>query len=216
MLCGDDMEEWIKIITSVIAFIGLFISIRKWLDFESGRLFNQWSKASDFAYELFKRTNDHALEKTSFNLGYAALTGDIRLTPIQRKRLLTASDSAKDLRQYKRCSKMISVTEHGYSLFEWSHSRYENKKYRMFIKVGSYLIYLAACVPTVLPIYYSSLFSDRIIEKLESLPLTSTIIITLSYCIPCLFIAVISLAKGIQVSISEELIEKNTLSDVLD
>lgn len=89
------------------------------------RIFESYSKKSDFAYKLYERTYDSDLKRLSREYGIMALVGGLTLNPVQRKRILTSVDPVSDLKAYKTCKNCIEVTEQGSSLFEWRIKRYK-------------------------------------------------------------------------------------------
>lgn len=212
----EDVQSVIKVITFVFATILFVIGYRKWLDFESNRVFNNFSNKSKFAYELYQKTNNPDLENIGYEFGVAAFTGNVHLTPLQRKRLLAVVDPVKAMVSYKRCSQYVHLEEKGLTLFSWKDKKYTYSAYRNILKVVYLMIYFLAFISIPIIPSYAYLFNPAMLKPLESLPLAKFVLGVVLYVGELALIGYFTLAKAAKIIAAEKLIENNVkASDVI-
>lgn len=105
---------------------------------------------SDFAFKLAEATGDAVIKRYAEELGYAALTGDRHLTHEQRKCLLSLPDAERDIETYMRTRKLVMVVDDERH-FAWKRPRYEQARYRLLVRVGWLIPYLACCALAASP-----------------------------------------------------------------
>lgn len=205
----EDVQSVITIISFVFATILFVIGYRKWMDFESNRIFNNFSNKSKFAYELYQKTKNPDLENIGYEFGVAAFTGNVNLTPLQRKRLLAVVDPIKSMVSYKRCSQYVHLEEEGLTLFSWKEKKYTYSAYRNILKVVCIGVYILAFVSIPLIPSYAYLFNPAMLKPLESLPLVKFVFGVVFYVCELGFIGYFTLAKAAKIIAAEKLIENN-------
>ncbi|QHM95633.1 hypothetical protein [Kosakonia sacchari] len=201
-----DVMTLIKIVGALGAG---YIGWRRWVDFESNRLFNKYVKASDFAYKLAEKTNKDQLEALGRKYGIAAFTGDVRLSLKQRERILSATDPIKHIEVYKKCAHLVDVTEQGNELFEWKEKRHNNKAWRSVLKIFYFGIYTLSVMaylklPDIVPSFFNML-----ITKFEVHTLSGKVLFHCVYGAVFFIIAYFGITQGMKIKSAESLIENN-------
>ncbi|ELY3771427.1 hypothetical protein SMX71_001010 [Cronobacter dublinensis] len=144
-----DLIKWFQLLTGILGLVIWLIGVLKWVDFEFNRTFNNYSKRSAFAYEMFTKTNEKIFEHLGYEFGVAAFTGDTTLSSTQRARILSVADPVRALTQFKKCKALINLQETGLTLFEWKKSKYKNVIYRKVL-MGLYITTCLVCFTSIL------------------------------------------------------------------
>ncbi|MEW9133809.1 hypothetical protein AB2542_25480, partial [Klebsiella pneumoniae] len=95
-----NINEIIKYSVAIITPIIQMLAVRSGWVFPKDKIFNSRKNISEFAYNLYKNTEDPKIKKVAYNYGIAAITKDKNLTPEQREILLGVNDPVNDIDNY--------------------------------------------------------------------------------------------------------------------
>ncbi|EPD6700173.1 hypothetical protein ACSDK8_000382 [Cronobacter dublinensis] len=211
-----DLIKWFQLLTGILGLVIWLIGVLKWVDFEFNRTFNNYSKRSAFAYEMFTKTNEKIFEHLGYEFGVAAFTGDTTLSSTQRARILSVADPVRALTQFKKCKALINLQETGLTLFEWKKSKYKNAIYRKVL-MGFYITICLVCSISIIlvPVYLSVNYPEFVMH------LKSKFTVVTFFQLAVLFLEVVAIAylamsSGAKLYFAERLINENVkASDVI-
>ncbi|EFB2773196.1 hypothetical protein FHH15_20285, partial [Escherichia coli] len=148
-----NINEIIKYSVAIITPIIQMLAVRSGWVFPKDKIFNSRKNISEFAYNLYKNTEDPKIKKVAYNYGIAAITKDKNLTPEQREILLGVNDPVNDIDNYSKCQKLISISSEK-QIFKWTKKRYRFWIYRKSIKLISLTFYFIGGFITSIPFVY--------------------------------------------------------------
>ena len=211
-----DFIKFIPVVSLILGLPILIISIRKWVDFESNRYFNQYSKQSSFAYYMYEKTHFGDFERLGKEFGIAAFTGGPMLSPLQRERLLSVTDPVRVIHSLRKYRQYITIEEGGITLFEWKNKRYRNSEYRKFVKCLCFLIFILFIVPLLVGPFYIFVIQPGISDSIRALPVLKQFLFYTVLGGEFLMCGFLALIKGVRVTEAEWLIKDNVkASDLL-
>ncbi|MBO4146094.1 hypothetical protein LCD46_06750 [Enterobacter ludwigii] len=204
-----DFLNNLKAIVSVLGTVIIIINVIKWRDFEFNKPFNNFSKRSLFAYELFAKTGRKKFERLGYDFGVIAFLGNTNLKPSQRDRVLEVSDPVRAIESFKKCRRFVEVNEKGISLFEWKTKRYRNVAYRKFLKTICIAIYFVFIMTIPMLVVYLINFESELVTKLikgmDAKLFIALCLVTGEF----LIIGFLALSKASSIAAAERLIKEN-------
>lgn len=205
---ANQIELIIKIVFPLLSFIVSIIGLRTGWTYKRDKLFTSRKTISEFAYQLYKNNEDVTFKRLAEEYGIAALTKDDSLSRSQREILLNTINPVKDIDDYRKCQKLISITTH-HEIFGWSKKRYKYKVYRKIIQAFTISIYFLSSLVIMLPFNYAAIASDRVLERLSHFTIWQKLGLS-AYLIAVGFsICIMSLDKASKINIAERLIISN-------
>lgn len=198
----------IKYLLPVLSVVVPMLALRTGWIYTREKNFQSRKSISEFAYSLYKNTDDLKFKKISQEYGIAALTKDNNLSSSQREILLGTNDPVNNIDNYSRCSKFISITNHA-EIFGWSKKRYRLWIYRKTIELVSLGVYFSSGFLVAVPFLYNKLFSTHIIHNIDSLSVLQKngAVFYLLFC--GIFFGLKSLHTLSTIHIAEKLIKAN-------
>ncbi|UYU31135.1 hypothetical protein KFZ77_14975 [Siccibacter colletis] len=207
---SNEFELFTKILFPGLSIIISLFGLRSGWTYRKDKLFTSRKNMSEFAYYLYKNSEDVIFKNIAEEYGIAALTKDKSLTKNQRLTLLRTINPVRDIDDFSKCQSLISIsTQH--DIFCWNKKRYKFRVYRRFVKLLTTSIYFMSSLLVALPFNYSILFSIRAMEKISHFNIWQKIGLS-SYLITLgLMICFICLNKVSKIKIAERLILTNRL-----
>lgn len=204
-----DFLNNLKAVVSVLGLTIIIINVIRWRDFEFNKPFNNFSKRSLFAYELFAKTGHKKFERLGYDFGVNAFLGNSNLKPSQRDRVLEVSDPVRAIESFKKCSRFVEVNEKGISLFEWKTKRYRSVAYRKFWKticLATYFIFIMS-IPVLLIylINFESQLLSKVIKEMNVKLFIALGLVSGEF----LIIGFLALSKASGIAAAERLIKEN-------
>lgn len=204
-----DFLNNLKAVVSVLGLVIIVINVIRWRDFEFNKPFNNFSKRSLFAYELFAKTGHKKFERLGYDFGVNAFLGNVNLKPSQRDRVLEVSDPVKAIESFKKCSRFVEVNEKGISLFEWKTERYKSVAYRKFLKITCLAIYFGFFMVIPISFIYLINFEYELLSKAIK-EMNAKFFIALGLVAgELLIIGWLALSKASSIAAAERLIKEN-------
>lgn len=204
-----DFLNNLKAVVSVLGLAIVIINVIRWRDFEFNKPFNNSSKRSLFAYELFAKTGHKKFERLGYDFGVNAFLGNVNLKPSQRDRVLEVSDPVKAIESFKKCSRFVEVNEKGISLFEWKTERYKSVAYRKFLKITCLAIYFGFFMAIPILLIYLINFESELLSKTIK-EMNAKFFIALGLVAgEFLIIGWLALSKASSITAAERLIKEN-------
>lgn len=204
-----ELLKYLPFLSVLFAGILCFIGVMKWRDFEGNRSFNNYSKKSLFAYQMYEKTGFETFKSLGYEFGVASFTGDITLSPKQRSRLLAVADPVRAIQSFKKCKQFIAVEEAGITLFEWKYDRYKRKGYRDFWKIFSFSTYFVSMLLILVVPFYFFHFHPSVIEVISTFQQYQIILICFVFFCDAFYVGVMALLKGVKIFVAEKLINEN-------
>ncbi|WP_105743914.1 hypothetical protein [Cronobacter dublinensis] len=211
-----DFMRYLPVLTATFAAVLCVIGFLKWRDFEFNRTFNNFSKRSAFAYEMFTKTNEKNFENLGYEYGVAAFTGDTTLTSTQRARILSVADPVRALTAFKKCKLLINLQETGLTLFEWKKNRHKNNLYRKVLMALYILIgFLCLVSVPIVPVYVSVNYPEFVVNLKNKFTVVTFFQLGLLF-LEVISIAIIAMSSCAKLYFAEKLIDENVkASDVI-
>lgn len=170
----------INIVKYAPSLAGIFITAlalwQKWV-IKSDRLFEKYSKLSDFAFQLSQKTGDAQLEKISKEYGYAAITRERRLSQEERKVLLKMVNPVNGIENYHTCANYLKISIVN-NCFVWNKKRHSNRTYRYLLNTIFFTTYIIGSIMFFSPVFYPAFQSSFIGEAFQQLSIEKKIGIT--------------------------------------
>ncbi len=207
---SNEFELFTKILFPGLSIIISLFGLKSGWTYRKDKLFTSRRNISEFAYHLYKNSENIAFKNIAEEYGIAALTKDKSLTKKQRLTLLRTVNPVRDIDDFSKCQNLISIsTQH--DIFHWNKKRYKYRIYRRSVKLLTTSIYFMSSLLVALPFNYSILFSDRVMDKISHFSIWQKIGLS-SYLITIgLMICFVCLNKVSKVKIAERLISTNRL-----
>ncbi|BEA48728.1 hypothetical protein ABV152_004204 [Escherichia coli] len=203
-----NINEIIKYSVAIITPIIQMLAVRSGWVFPKDKIFNSRKNISEFAYNLYKNTEDPKIKKVAYNYGIAAITKDKNLTPEQREILLGVNDPVNDIDNYSKCQKLISISSEK-QIFKWTKKRYRFWIYRKSIKLISLTFYFIGGFITSIPFVYEGLVTQHILEKINKLTDMQRLGMSSYFFALGICIALMNLHKFSTIRIAEKTIRSN-------
>ncbi|MDF7660234.1 hypothetical protein PUG81_14770 [Erwiniaceae bacterium L1_54_6] len=190
----------------VVAILALW---KKWI-IKTDRLFEKYSKLSNFAFELSQKTGDKKLEDISKEYGYAAITGERSLTHEERRFLLKMVNPVSGIEKYHACAAYlkINVVE---GCFSWRNRRHRSRIYRGLVISFFLIVYFIGSFMIFSPFFYPALQHTFIGKAFNDFSLTKKIGFVTSVFIYGVIFFVIGFNKFNRITLSMGLTNKSQI-----
>jgi len=205
---NNEIELIIKILFPLLSIIISIYGLRSGWTYKKDKLFISRKNISEFSYQLYKNSGDVTFKKLAEDYGIAAFTKDKDLTKSQRMALLRTVEPVRDIDDYSKCQRLISIIG-GKKIFTWSKKRYRYKIYRKTLKWFTTLIYLISSLLVALPFNYAIIGNARLINKINQLTLWQKLGLSGYLITVGVLICFICLDKVSKIKIAERLITSN-------
>lgn len=208
---ADLVIKFVKYAPSLAAiFISALALWQRWI-IKTDRLFEKYSKLSDFAFQLYQKSGDAQLEKISKEYGYAAITREKNLSHAERCTLLKMVNPINGIEEYHKCADYLKVSTIG-NCFIWKNKRHRNKTYRLSLKIIFFTIYIIGSIMLFSPVFYSLAQHSFIGTAFKQLPPEKKFWVTTFIMVYGAILFFISLNKLAKLSRSAALIKNTTLT----
>ena len=204
----EKVIEVLKNLYPLLPVIVSLIGLRAGWIYKGDKIFNSRKAISDFSYNLYKNTNDENFKRISEEYGISALTKDSNLTPEQRRILLCSKDPVRDIDNYSKCQNHLYITDKS-TIFGWRKKIYRFWIWRKLVVGVSIMIYFLCGFITMMPVMYTSLLSNKMIEKINKSPAMVKIGLS-AYCILLgISLGFFFLHKASTIKIAEKTVKSN-------
>ncbi|MEG3127019.1 hypothetical protein SC171_05560 [Pantoea cypripedii] len=209
----DLITNVIKYAPAVASLIVAVLALwQKWI-IKTDRLFEKYSKLSNFAFDLSQKTGDKKLEEISKEYGYAAITGEKSLTHEERRILLKMVNPVSGIEKYHSCAAYlkINVVE---GCFAWRKKRHRSRAYRGLLVVLFGVVYFIGSFMVFSPFFYPALQHTFIGEAFSGFSLAKKIGFVAFILIYGLIFFVVGINKVSRVVLSMGLIKSSQTQKV--
>lgn len=205
---NNELELLVKILFPALSVIVSVFGLRSGWTYKKDKLFTSRKNISEFAYQLYKNSENSTFKKLAEDYGIAALTKDNNLTKQQRLILLNTTNPVRDIDDFSKCQNLISITTH-YEIFRWNKKRYKYNIYRKTIKTITVSIYFLSSLLIALPFSYSIIANDRMMDKITHLTIWQKLGISSYFIITGVAICFVCLDKVSKIRLAERLVASN-------
>lgn len=153
---GITLPELLKLLPTFISLIISAFALKSGWIFTKDKIFTSRKNASEFAYTLYKNTDNPLFKDLATDFGIAALTKDKNLTKKQREILLKSNDPVNDIDNFIKCQSIISINNEQ-EVFNWKKLRYRFWIYRKTIELITMISYFFGATLIGLPFLYNDL-----------------------------------------------------------
>lgn len=205
---SEMLDTFVKIILPIILALVAVLSFFKEMFLTKRRIFEEREKLSKLSYDLYKITEDEELKRLSIEYGYAAITKESFLSLQQRKALVRSENPTRDIDLFVRCRGLLDIKTEPLS-FVWKKKKYANKLYFFLTILAKTTLYTIGALIFLLPLLYSALLPDFILEKLSDFSALAKIGMALYALSAGAFLAYVNLAAAVRLIDSSKLIKRH-------
>lgn len=208
---SEILEVFVKFALPIILALVAVFSACKELFLTKRRVFEEREKLSKLSYELYKITEDDDLKRLAIEYGYAAITKESFLNLEQRKALVKSEDPTKDIDLFVKCRGLLNIKTEPLSFF-WKKKRHSNIFSFILIVTFRVLLYVIGVIIFLMPLFYSIILPNSLVEKLSELPALTKIGITLYGLFAGAFLAYTNLSAAARLIDSYKLIKRHKVT----